>query len=734
MSVHSDPYVAHIYALAQPDPKTRQNAIKMLGELRDMRAVPVLMQMLEAKEAAVRGQAARALGKLSHPQAIEPLIRIVQTDSAMVRRQAVAALGRISADAILPALVAALTDPDPKVMEIAARALEKRGDRRAVAGLRALVEDPERIVSTKPRSQWNAFEYARAAAICALGSLRDPDAIPTLIGAFAAGDGIVQDTAILAMADLGDVGIPVLLEALQSEDTATRWAAVKTLERMRCVRAAPSVIPLLKDPATRVRGYAARYLGQCGDPQAIPALAETIENTGDEGPAALLKFGESGREALRAVLARIPTRTHSILVSIRNLPDRDARFVPPLVELLRSESSDTRIAAARMLAYYRDDRAVPPLIAALRDGEKLVRQEIVQALGQIGDVRAVDPLIHALNDREWFVRCRAIDALADIGDARAVEPLLRKLKREVDPQERRLAARRLGDFQDARIVEPLLAIADDPEDEIGDMFPAALGKLGDSRALAPLLRILQSDDRVLRTEAANALGKLGDRSAVGPIVEALQQKPQHSAELVLALGNLGDQAAVDAVTAALARALAPSSEQAGANTGEESTCVSKPFMTLTERVCLEEYGLQALGKLKATASLLTYLQHRSVRVRTRAAHALGEAGDAGDVILKALRKTLADEEKGVQAAAKKALRKLGAKGRLDTRICRHVSFGGAGTVLGGVRASPDAAPTALPAQLLSPSSCGATCRVFSRWTSTLPGAAPRGLRTCFFSV
>ena len=175
---------------------------------------------------------------------------------------------------------------------------------------------------------------------------------------------------------------------------------------MHCFSTVPAVIPLLKDPGARVRGYAARYLGQSGDPQVIPALVDAIERTGDDGPNALLALGEKGREAIRTLLQSKAVRVHSILVSIRNLNDRDTRFVPPIIELLHSDASETRMHAAGMLAYFKDVRAVPPLIAALQDGEKLVRQEVVQALGQLGDARAVEPLIVALSDREWFVRCQ----------------------------------------------------------------------------------------------------------------------------------------------------------------------------------------------------------------------------------------------------------------------------------------------------------------------------------------
>jgi len=50
MSTKTDPHAATLEALNQLDAAIRLDAVKRLGALRDQRAVPVLIQLLEGKK------------------------------------------------------------------------------------------------------------------------------------------------------------------------------------------------------------------------------------------------------------------------------------------------------------------------------------------------------------------------------------------------------------------------------------------------------------------------------------------------------------------------------------------------------------------------------------------------------------------------------------------------------------------------------------------------------------
>ena len=108
----------------------------------------------------------------------------------------------------------------------------------------------------------------------------------------------------------------------------------------------------------------------------------------------------------------------------------DPKAVPPLIEAL----GDPVISwiAAESLGKLRDARAVQPLIASLASGEKWLRRNAAIALGQIGDPSAVEPLIKLLSDRKHDVRQAAATALGMIGSKGSVSALQLLVK---DPDE-----------------------------------------------------------------------------------------------------------------------------------------------------------------------------------------------------------------------------------------------------------------------------------------------------------
>jgi HEAT repeat protein len=77
------------------DPSRRRAACVALGEIRDQRAVPALVRMLEAGDAETRVEAAKALGDIRDGGALEPLIRAASDRDARVRDAALEALDKL---------------------------------------------------------------------------------------------------------------------------------------------------------------------------------------------------------------------------------------------------------------------------------------------------------------------------------------------------------------------------------------------------------------------------------------------------------------------------------------------------------------------------------------------------------------------------------------------------------------------------------------------------------------
>jgi HEAT repeat protein len=98
----------------------RYYAAHVLGELKDSRAIDVLIPLLDDED--LNYQAAWALGQIGDRRAIGPLIKVLQHRDAFVRISAIRALEALNASEALPHLRGLLND----------RALSYAGDRVAV--------------------------------------------------------------------------------------------------------------------------------------------------------------------------------------------------------------------------------------------------------------------------------------------------------------------------------------------------------------------------------------------------------------------------------------------------------------------------------------------------------------------------------------------------------------------------------------------------------------------------
>ena len=87
--------------------------------------------------------------------------------------------------------------------------------------------------------------------------------------------------AAYGLAALGEPeGFDTLTEVILSDSRWTeRRHAVEALGKIRHPRAVPTVMKALKDKHVNVRVSAARALGQIGDPAALAALTEALSDT-----------------------------------------------------------------------------------------------------------------------------------------------------------------------------------------------------------------------------------------------------------------------------------------------------------------------------------------------------------------------------------------------------------------------------------------------------------------------
>ena len=129
-----------IEALADREGTVRKLAAKMLGNLRDARAIEELGMTLYDLHHEVSQTAAEALAQFGAP-AIDVLAEALIHPEASVREHAILGLGQIRDERVTPYLIEMLHDPAREVKRQAIQSLAEIKDRRAIPALQELAGD-----------------------------------------------------------------------------------------------------------------------------------------------------------------------------------------------------------------------------------------------------------------------------------------------------------------------------------------------------------------------------------------------------------------------------------------------------------------------------------------------------------------------------------------------------------------------------------------------------------------
>ncbi len=259
----------------------RARAALALGSIGDPKVIPALMPLLKDSEDEVRAAVCTALGRFNDPSTFDEIANIILDDPKIeVRQSAARALGDTKNPAAIPFLMEALRDSfwwyeREQSVKILLNAVEKMGTPVVEPLIDALVNDREGTV--------------RKYAAMVLGNLRDIRAIEELGMAMYDLHHEVSLAAAEAIANFGETGLGVLIEALSHPEAAVREHAIIGLAKIRDARVAPALIQMLNDPERVVQKQALQSLGKIGDPKALPILQQIAANRADREFAMIAK-------------------------------------------------------------------------------------------------------------------------------------------------------------------------------------------------------------------------------------------------------------------------------------------------------------------------------------------------------------------------------------------------------------------------------------------------------------
>lgn len=613
-----------VQALHHASHDVRRHIAEVLGDLRDPRTAPGLLERLNdpTESANVRHAAAQSLGKLGDPSATPALVAAAEQGDFWVRYAAVEALGRMGDAAAVESLLRLLRD-DAWMRPAIVVALGEIGHVGAVRALAATLHDGNPAVRT-------ASVEALTKIVIEPGHTHTPD--PAALDEFRRLiplepvrrelnerqiPGCVYAAHLLGWLAHPEA-LPDLIRALGQDEETPRHAALEAIIRYGQA-ASPSLVEALKHPQARVREHAAELLGMLGDAALAPELLEHAHDPDlNVGLAVLRALGSLGGEAAYAGLLQAlkdpATRDTALgILGQSRGPRLAGNLKHYLQHFLYEGEPDMRAAAAQALSLFGDEVAVSILLNAIRQPDLMIRRLAAEALARVRGSRAVNALIEALGDRDWLIRQSAVEALGSIPDGRAVAALLTLVH---DPEWRVrqalvMALRRVGD---SRIFDPLQDLAHDSDRWIRRLVMEQCALLDDHRAADILLRGLHDDEPSVRRTAMRVLGQRRDRAAASVVAERLTDpEPEIRQAATRALSQMDLSLALERLPV-----LAHDPDEA------------------VRRVMADSLG--ELGNEDSIETLEELLKDEAVPVRDQAAEALAHIGTqrAAEVLVAAL--------------------------------------------------------------------------------------------------
>lgn len=529
--------------------KDRSEAVLILGELKDKRAVDPLIHALkyensyqsvkaaldkieplwtstktaknevlsfiaslQSSDANVRAHAAVVLGDLNDQRSVEPLIIALQYQNSY--EKTITALKKIrpewtssvEARNAVPLFIAMLDDKDESNRDHAIKFLLKIKDDRVLPNLIISLKyygtfsDLEDSLN-KIYPNWNQTQAAKSTIPVYLKLLVDEDA--TIRNN--------ADQIIMGLdnywktSEIAKNSVPIFISALTSNDPGVRSSAAEVLGEIKDDRAIEPLIAALEDEVNYVREEAVKALEIFEDKRAVEPLIIA------------LRFNDSYEEIIEALNSIDRDWTSSAAAK---------KAVPLFMEMLKSRQIKQRREAALMLGKIKDNIAVEALMLTLKDEDEKVRDLTVKALSEIKDTRIVEPLILNLKNEDRNLRESAARILGNLGDKRSVGPLIDLLK-DYDNWVRAQAALSLMLIKDSRAVEPLISVLKDKDFNVKYNAISALGEFKDNKAVKPLIAALKDKDEIIRNQAALSLGQLHDHQAIEPLIQGLRNEENY---------------------------------------------------------------------------------------------------------------------------------------------------------------------------------------------------------------
>jgi HEAT repeat protein len=494
--------------LQDPDTGVRIAALRALREIGDPHVASKLFEALSQPSEQIRDliyDILKDFGTHSIPYLMESL----SSEYWMGRALAAQALTEMGSEAVFP-LVTALESQDKERKYWAIRILGKIKEKSAYSEIRKFLSDPDAEI--------------RMAALEAVGSYLNPDAITMIIERFLDPAWIVRKHACKAMVKYKGKAIKQLLNALNSIEEDVRYWSLRSIGEIKPAGIYTHLIRLFKDKSwtirkttsdvlgsygeevlmelsalatdssdPEIRYWVLRSLGKIGSSISLPLLFKALEDPSeairDAAQKALANYGEEVIEDLFALLKSDKRKLLESVSATFQRMDKDV-IVPKLCRNLGKYDEHVSYWIRRTLINF-GESAREEILKLLNSKANEVRRQAILAIGQLGNPDDCGQIIHHLKDEYWPARIAAAETLGNLGDVSAVLPLLEAL--------------------------------DDDDEDLAMAAISALGKIGDEKAIPGLISTLQRESWTLKFQAIKILGEMRASRAFLDLLKLLDE-------------------------------------------------------------------------------------------------------------------------------------------------------------------------------------------------------------------
>ncbi len=490
-----------------------------LGRVGAKNAMPALLGALDDPEIWVRFSAIESIGSLCDPGALKALLKIIENESGLTREAAIDAISKIAS-----------TQDAADILMRLEPLLSQKGE---IVGVASIVELVEKALSPgssfRPGHGFKAsyFDFfsravddsekgVRISGLKGLGLLKMPEGLKRVFAFVDSQKEMTEEMealvvdVVVSMAGHGQVP-EVIMEELKKSDRNLRLA-VRALGGMKSEDAVPVLKGLMRTASRHELREVVAALEAIGSIDSIEVLSGSLKSPDGHArkTAARAYATLAGEGAVRSLFEALKIENYRDVME--EITDVLALIPADTVKrgfygFLSDRKAELREMGARGLGLVGDEEALQYLLDAAHDVAPLVRKAAYNSMARIGAPEAVDAVINGLNDDDDEVKLSVLKALGGWSGEKIKKALLAALN-DSNIWVRYHAVLLLGELREGDVEERILDILVNDAPPVKAAAAKALEKTGTSKAIPVLKRFADHPDAAVSGAVRDAIGIL----------------------------------------------------------------------------------------------------------------------------------------------------------------------------------------------------------------------------------